>query len=306
MLKDFGSDLKKLREAKGISLAEISAETRINPKFLNYIESGIFDFQPETYVRAFLKEYARTIGENETHLLNDYDKAKAGFYARRTNIEAPKKESEEKSNVGFIKNPEDEKRETVFKNQITEEDRVKPEAQYKFFKEENDLNQKEHSQRSWTQRILLGLLVLIVAAGVVYLINYLNTSKDKTKTDVKPKSFNEISDDYENKITGKKNLDSMSRRDSLANLRDDSLKLMVKCSKDTRVKVYIDEGRIVEEEISAKDSLLIKAKDQFRFSSTGNQSVELYLNGRILKKPTSLSGLNIKNLVIKKDGIANQ
>src|SRR5258706_16348774 len=84
MLKDFGSDLKKMREAKGISLAEISAETRINPKFLNLIESGVFNFQPETYVRAFLKEYARAIGENETRLLNDYDKAKSGFYAKRT------------------------------------------------------------------------------------------------------------------------------------------------------------------------------------------------------------------------------
>ena len=69
---------------------------------------------------------------------------------------------------------------------------------------------------------------------------------------------------------------------------------------------YVDENKIIEDEISGKDSLLIKAKDQFRFSATGNSSVELYLNGRYLKKPTSLSGLNIKNLVIKKDGIANQ
>lgn len=305
MLKDFGNDLKKIRESRGISLAEISAETRINPKFLTFIESGVFDFQPETYVRSFLKEYARSIGENESIILTDYDKAKAGFYAKKTDIGIVKQEAitEEclSKTPGF-----EEKRETVFKSQITEEDKVKPQPSYKFFKEENDLDEKEFSNRSWTQKILLGLLVVIVAAGVYYLITYLNSSKDKTKSDVKPKSFNEISDDYKNKITGKKYSDSLSQKDSLKTLIDDSLRLTVKAIKDIRIKVYVDENKIVEDEISGRDSLLIKAKDQFRFSATGNSSVELYLNGKYLKKPSSLSGLNIKNLVIKKDGIVNQ
>ena len=34
MLKDFARDLKSLREAQNITIAEISAQTRINPKFL--------------------------------------------------------------------------------------------------------------------------------------------------------------------------------------------------------------------------------------------------------------------------------
>src|SRR5690349_8877789 len=99
MLKEFGQDLKKLRELKGISIAEISAESRINTKFLANIENGIFDFQPEAYIRSFLKSYARALDENESQLLNEYDKAKAGFYARRkfatdeskqTNLPEPK------------------------------------------------------------------------------------------------------------------------------------------------------------------------------------------------------------------------
>ena len=304
MLKDFANDLKKIRESKGISLAEISAETRINPKFLNLIESGVFNFQPETYVRAFLKEYARAIGENENRLLNDYDKAKAGYYAKRTEFKNESTGNEIPDGSLERTSAPVEKRETVFKNQITEEDKVQAQPNYSFFKEEGDLEKKEFSNRSWTQKILLGLLILIVVAGVIYLINYLNVSKDKTKTDVKPKTFNEISDDYENKITGKKNLDSLNNKNS--SVPDDSLKLMIKATKDVRIKVYIDENRIVEDEISAKDSLQVKAKDQFRFSSSANTGIELYLNGRFLKKPTSLNGLSIKNLVIKKDGIANQ
>ena len=80
MLKEFGKDLKDLREAQNITIAEISAQTRINIKFLNLMESGIFNFQPETYIRAFLKEYARCIGVNENVILTDYEKAKSGFY----------------------------------------------------------------------------------------------------------------------------------------------------------------------------------------------------------------------------------
>jgi len=303
-LKDFGEDLKKLRESKGISIAEISSETRINPKFLNLLESGVFDFQPETYIRSFVKEYARAIGESENHLLNDYDKAKAGFYAKRTEKKTDSTEKiSESDSVHKTAEPPKE-RETVYRSQITEEDKVKPTPQYTFFKEENELDKKTFSAKSWTQKILLGILILLVAAGVYYLINYLNVSKDKTRTDVKPKSFNEISDDYENKINGKKNQDSLSKETS--SVKDDSLKLMIKALKDVRIKVYVDENKIVEDEISAKDSLQVKAKEQFRFSATGNSSIELYLNGRFLKKPSSLNGMSIKNLVIKKDGIANQ
>jgi cytoskeletal protein RodZ len=71
MLKDFGADLRHLREVKSISLAEISAQTRINTKFLTLMESGVFDFQPDTYMRAFLKEYARCVAVPENVILTD-------------------------------------------------------------------------------------------------------------------------------------------------------------------------------------------------------------------------------------------
>src|SRR2546423_12520930 len=87
MLKEYGQDLRKLRESKDITLAEISAQTRINQKFLANIEEGNFDFQPETYIRSFLKAYARALDESESIILNDYDKAKSGFYARRKFIQ---------------------------------------------------------------------------------------------------------------------------------------------------------------------------------------------------------------------------
>lgn len=304
MLKDFGTDLKKLREFKGISLAEISAESRINPKFLQYIENGIFDFQPETYIRSFIKAYARAIDENEHQMLNEYDKAKAGFYARRkfknedgTQFISP----EEKLRISVLDQPNLETEQPVYAESIRDD---KPD----YMKPKPDSFDSEQtggfSGSSITRKILFAVLILAVITGVYYLVDYLNSSGDK-KSDVTPKSFNEISSDYENKINPK--IDSTRIKDSLNALSSDSLRLMVKALKDIKIKVYIDNASMpVDENIREKDSIVISAKEKFRFSANANQSVEIYLNGKYLRKPSSLSGTSIKNLMINKEGIVTQ
>jgi len=298
MLKEFAKDLKRLRELKGITIAEISAQTRINPKFLINIEKGIFDFQPETYIRSFIKEYARAIDENENHVLNDYDKAKAGFYARRKFVTKEGKEiiiPEEKPPISVKEPLEEKEEEPVYSKGIKED---KPD----YFKAQSQLYENDVSNRTFARKIIFGILIAAVLAGIYFLVDYLNGSGDK-KTDVKPKSFNEMTSEYENKISNKK--DSVKKQSTQTGVSD-SLRLLVKAIKDIKVKVYLDENKVIEEDISAKDSLFLKAKEQFRFSATANSSVELYLNGVYLRKPATLTGSSIKNLVINKDGIVTQ
>lgn len=309
MLKEFGQDLKKLRELKGISIAEISAESRINTKFLNLLESGIFDFQPETYVRSFIKAYARAINENENQLLNEYDKAKAGFYARRKfadenakDISAP----DAKLRISVLENPaktnEEPEGEPVYQKSLETDKpdymKLKPEP----FEEDT----KEFSNRSITQKILLGLLIIAIGTGIYFLVIYLNSSADK-KSDVKPKTFNEISSEYENKLNGNK-IDSARIKDSLKTLAEkDSLSLTIKAIKDIKIKVYIDDANeVIDENLSAKDSLIFKAKEKFRFSANTSQNVDLYLNGKYLKKSGLTPGSSIKNLIITKEGIKQE
>ena len=58
-----GADLKKIREARGMSLRHIAAVTKIGSRFLEYIEEDRFAFLPATvYLRGFLLEYARLVG----------------------------------------------------------------------------------------------------------------------------------------------------------------------------------------------------------------------------------------------------
>jgi cytoskeletal protein RodZ len=74
----FYHDLKNAREAKGISLQEISATTLINPKFLEAIEEGNFTILPQTYIRAFIREYAQVVGLNPQETLRKYEEATTG------------------------------------------------------------------------------------------------------------------------------------------------------------------------------------------------------------------------------------
>jgi flagellar biosynthesis protein FlhG len=58
-----GADLRKIREARGISLRHIAAVTKIGVRFLEYLEEDRFNFLPApVYLRGFLQEYARLVG----------------------------------------------------------------------------------------------------------------------------------------------------------------------------------------------------------------------------------------------------
>ena len=54
-------------------LIDISAETKINIKYLRAIESGDFDILPNVYIRLFLRTYSDYLDLNSNEILNDYD-----------------------------------------------------------------------------------------------------------------------------------------------------------------------------------------------------------------------------------------
>ena len=60
-MKSVGEQLKAAREAKGLSLNDISQITRINRKYLEEIEQNITPQLPPTYVNAFLKAFAHEV-----------------------------------------------------------------------------------------------------------------------------------------------------------------------------------------------------------------------------------------------------
>lgn len=76
-----GEKIKKLRGQYRMSLAEISKSTKIQVKYLEYLEAGAYDQLPaDVYVRGFLKSIARHLGLDENALLK--------LHASERNIQA--------------------------------------------------------------------------------------------------------------------------------------------------------------------------------------------------------------------------
>ncbi len=68
-----GSELRRLREARGLSLRHIASVTKIGLRFLEYIEEDRFAFlPPPVYLRGFLQEYAKLLGLDPRRLADAY------------------------------------------------------------------------------------------------------------------------------------------------------------------------------------------------------------------------------------------
>jgi len=68
-----GADLRRLREARGVSLRHIASITKIGMRYLEYIEEDRFAFLPApVYLRGFLHEYARLVGVDPRRMADAY------------------------------------------------------------------------------------------------------------------------------------------------------------------------------------------------------------------------------------------
>ena len=72
-MDDIAEALKTQREALGLRYEDIFERTRINPEFLQALETGQYDVLPKTYVRLFLRTYARELGLDDDDLVTRYE-----------------------------------------------------------------------------------------------------------------------------------------------------------------------------------------------------------------------------------------
>jgi cytoskeletal protein RodZ len=68
-------ELKRARETRGFSINDVSDATLINASFLEAIEQGNTSILPQTYVRAFIREYASFVGLDPVDIMKRYDQA---------------------------------------------------------------------------------------------------------------------------------------------------------------------------------------------------------------------------------------
>lgn len=75
-LNEIGEKLKEARKVKGYTLDDLQQMTKIQKRYLIAIEEGNYDVMPgKFYARAFIKQYADTVGLNGDQLLEEYTDA---------------------------------------------------------------------------------------------------------------------------------------------------------------------------------------------------------------------------------------
>lgn len=82
-MPSIGKDLAKIRNARGLSLQEIQAATKIPLTTLQSIENGSIFEQPSqgtTYIRSFVRSYGRALKIDDELLINGLDQQETGNY----------------------------------------------------------------------------------------------------------------------------------------------------------------------------------------------------------------------------------
>jgi cytoskeletal protein RodZ len=86
-----GEKLKKLRGERRMSLGDVSRNTKIQVKYLEFIEEGAYDKLPaDVYVKGFLKNYAEFLGVSENALNKLFEKEKE--IKKNLNLRSSRKE----------------------------------------------------------------------------------------------------------------------------------------------------------------------------------------------------------------------
>ena len=62
LCKELGEELAQQRQEKGLTIAQLSARTKITEGFLEKMEQGDFTFLPAVYIRAFIRTVSTEIG----------------------------------------------------------------------------------------------------------------------------------------------------------------------------------------------------------------------------------------------------
>jgi cytoskeletal protein RodZ len=89
-METVGTYLRRHREAKRMSVEEVSRSTRVPASSVERIESDRFDELPgEVFVRGFLKSYARSVGLSADEVLARYTASRRVAWVTPLPISSP-------------------------------------------------------------------------------------------------------------------------------------------------------------------------------------------------------------------------
>ncbi len=282
MLDKFADELREQREKSGISLQQLATKTRIDLKFLEAIDQGNFAFLPELYVKAFVKQYAKTIGLDENLMIKKYEAAKEGREYDPNQVAVPE-----------IKN------DTPQKIEATSPPVNKPVTPVKSYFE-NPLEKKSEDERKPNKQNILWLGVgafAVLAFILIYI--FLIDKSEKIVVEETPieESVQENSKRYEEEPTTQTPTDSTV----IAPAVTDSLYLTFISKETSWIYVIMDDNKTQEFTLSPNSKFTVVTSKDFKVTVGNSGGVSLQLNGQ----PIEFSGRSgsVRNFKLDRTGL---
>jgi cytoskeletal protein RodZ len=279
MLDKIADELKQQREKSGLSLQQLATKTRIDLKFLEAIDQANFAFLPDLYVKAFVKQYAKTVGLDENLMIKKYEAAKEG-----KEYDPNKPEIEIKNNESV--NGEPSKQEAT---KITP-----PVKSYVENIAENKSQEKKHNNPNliW----LIGGTAAVVLTIFIYFL--VSNKQDKIVVEETPieQIVGQTSQRYEEKSSEQTPSDTNTKAVS-----SDSLYLTFMAKDTSWIYVILDNTRAKEFTLYSNSKFVIAASSNFKAIVGNSGGVTLLLNNQ----PVEFTGRagSIKYFKLDKTGL---
>jgi cytoskeletal protein RodZ len=244
---------------------DISAETRISLKFLDAIERGQLQILPQTYIRAFLREYALMTGLDPNDIMQRYESARQESSSRKSDDAAPQQTSIQE------KTPVEDKKKNPF------------------------------SLSPLQRNIALGLFIIAAVVMIAILANMNRNSSSGNS--IEEVSFDRVVRESEAASIPQPTTTTDST--PVANkAKPDSLRLEITTQDSVWINILID-GKISETYLlGARRKRAWAAKERFVVTMGNAGGATFQLNGKDIG-PLGKSGAIVRNTVISEATLKN-
>jgi transcriptional regulator with XRE-family HTH domain len=272
MLDKFAEELKETREKKGITLQQMAARTRIDIKFLEAIDDGNFSFLPELYVKAFIKEYAKTLGLDEHETVKRFEEAREGRLSEEKVTESAEKEKQEEEHIPL---KQKEEKPTV---------QTKVVHSGKLVRTFTDPSTLRPADRKEDKRKTIITIIGSVAGGAILtVIIFLLFFSNRSNIIVEEKPYDEILEQTnEERFTVKENEEEIQQ----VATSTDSLILQITntdLADSAWVLVIYDDVKTEDFILIPKRSKTVRAVNNFKFTLGNSGVISLHLNNETLQ-----------------------
>ncbi len=287
MLDKFADELREQREKSGLTLQQMATKTRIDLKFLEAIDQGNFSFLPDLYVKAFVKQYAKTIGLDESLMIKKFEAAREG--------------KEYDPNPQVIKEDTTEKETSPTELPKTEipKQTVKYTSPLKSYAEEPKQKSGEDENRANKKLMIFGLggVGLIIIAALVYFFVF--NKSDKIIVEETP--IEEIIEQSKDRYIENEDAEQITNDSTLVSVSADSLYLTFIANEASWVFVVLDNVRTQEFTMNPNSKFSVAALKEFKVTVGNSGGVTLQVNNQ----PVDIMGRSgfVRHFKLDRNGI---